>query len=136
MNDSLKITLNDLIESGSTYNPALNRLISDYVQYHTVLVVIGGFFPLAVMLSDVFCWKMLKSTARAKRLSPIFETKIYYYFTVLNGISGLFMTLVVAANVSNILTPRQGYTGTINALGKPRIGSQTDQRYRACNTWL
>ena len=136
MNNSLKVTLNNLIESGSTSNPALNRLISDYVQYHTVLVIIGGLFSFAFMLLGVFCWKMLKSTARAKGPSPIFETKIYYYFTVLSGISGLFMTLIVAANVSNILTPRQGFAGTISAHGKPRIGSQTDQRYRAFNTWL
>ncbi len=37
-------------------NPAYERLLQDYVHYHLALVVVGGFFTLALLVFAVFSW--------------------------------------------------------------------------------
>ena len=52
---NLQGTLEELLESGSTSNAALNRLLDDYTTYHATLVVVGGCFLLALVLFTGFC---------------------------------------------------------------------------------
>jgi hypothetical protein len=49
---------------------------------------------------------------------------------------GLFLALVVTANVSTVLNPRQGFTGSISMLKNPQPGTPTDDVYRSVSTWL
>ena len=58
------------------------------------------------------------------------------YHVVLVVVGALFLALVVAANVSTVVNPRQGFSGSISLLASPRPGSSTDDLYRSVGQWL
>jgi len=43
---------------------------------------------------------------------------------------------VVAANLSTVLNPRQGFAGSVGLLGAPAAGTHTDELYPAVTAWL
>lgn len=136
MNDDLQASLNELIRSGSTSNPALNSLLSDYTKYHVVLVIVGGLFVLGFLLLSIFSWTQFKRAPKAGNRRWTFEKKTYFSFGLSSAVVGLLMALIVAANVSSVLSPRQGLSGSLGMLGTPRAGSRADELHQAFSTWL
>jgi hypothetical protein len=65
-----------------------------------------------------------------------FERKTFRAFAVSSAAVGLCMALIVMANLSNALDPRQGLSTTIPVLGTPQPGTEQEQVQRATNAWL
>ncbi len=135
-NDTLQNTLQTLLQSGTTTNPALNKLISDYTEYHVVLVAVGGLFLLGLILLNLFLWMRFKSIARADSRKWTFEKKTYFYFGASSVLLSLFMALIFVANVSTALNARQEFSVAVNMLEPAKTGTQKDQRYQLFRTWL
>lgn len=130
MDVDLPRTLRELVRSGTTSNPALNALVDDYTKYHVALILVGGLFLVGLILLSILFWMRF---ARARREGPrkwSFESRTYLCFGVLAIVVALFLGLVVAANVSTVRNPRQGFSGSISLLNPaPAEGSQTAQMY-------
>ena len=120
--DDLRTTLTALLESGTDTNPALRALLSDYTTYHRVLVIVGGLFLVAVTVLTVVCWGRFRRSRPSSGRRWTFERTTYLLFGVLGATVALFLALVVAANVSNVLDPRHGFAGALGLLGSPKPG--------------
>ncbi len=136
MNENLQTTLTNLLQSDTNSNSALNSLISDYAKYHVVLVVVGGLFLVGLTLLSIFFWKRFKKIPRPESRKWPFEKKTYLVFGLLTIVLSLFMLLIVAANASSALNPKQGFTGSISMLGNPKPGTQTYELQQSVNSWL
>ena len=136
MNENLQTTLTNLVRSDTNSNSALNNLISDYAKYHAVLVVVGGLFLVGLILLSIFFWKRFKKIPKLESRKWPFEKKTYFGFGLLTIVLSLFMVLIVAANVSSALNPRQGFSGSISMLGNPKLGTQTYELQQSVNSWL
>ncbi len=136
MDSTLQETLREMLRSGTESNPALNMLMDDYTTYHVVLVIIGTLFLLGLILLAVLFWTRFRGAPKADTGKWTFEKKTYFFFGVLSVLVGLFLALVVAANVSTVVNPRPGFAGSISMLGTPKAGTQTDDLYRSVNAWL
>lgn len=88
-------------------NPAYERLVQDYTDYHLALVVVGSVFTLALLSLGVF------SMLRLRRAPRGFERRTHLVSAVASAGVGLLLALVVAANLSNVLDPRRGLAGAI-----------------------
>ncbi|MBK9434537.1 MAG: hypothetical protein IPN52_05265 [Micrococcales bacterium] len=108
-------------------NPAYERLLQDYVDYHLALVVVGGFFALALLALGVGSW------VRFRRAPRGVERRTHFVFAVAGSTVGLLLTVVVAANLSNVLNPRQGLAGAIGTPGdlKPAASGELTQSLTA-----
>ena len=83
--DTLRATLDDLLRSGTTSNPALNRLLDDYTRFHLVLVAVGSLFMLGFVVLTVLSWRGfrrdehkrsavdIRESARSSRSCPGFR---------------------------------------------------------------
>lgn len=133
--DTLRTTLEHLLASTRT-GPALEVLLRDYIDYHRVLVAVGGLFLLAFTLLSIGLWRRFFRSRTPGERSWSFERRTYAAFGVLSVAVGLFLAVVVAANVSAVLAPREGFAGLIGELRTPAAGTPRDQLYRAVNAWL
>ena len=135
-NDTLQSTLSKLIQSGSQSNPAMNTLLSDYTRYHVVLVVVGGLLVLIFILLSLFFWTQFKKAPRDTKHKWTFEKKTYLSFVALSTVIGLLLAVIVTANATNVLNPRNGFSLLVDTLGTPKVGTQMDKLYRAFNAWV
>lgn len=135
-NNNLQNTLNQLLHSGSRSNPAMNVLINDYITYHLVLVVVGGFFVLIFLLLSLFLWIQWKRTSKVAPRTWTAEKKIYFFLGAVSAIAGLLIALIVTVNATTVANPQPGFSSLIDSLGTPKAGTQMDTRYQAFNTWL
>lgn len=136
MSDNLQTTLNDLLQSGRGTNPALNTLIHDYTTYHVVFVMAGGLVVIMFILLSLFFWRRWNRAPKTDTSKWTFEKKMYLAFGIFSMVSGLAMALIAAANATNAVDPRHGFSLLPSSLGTPAAGTQYDQLYRAFNTWL
>ena len=60
MNDNLHDSLEELLRSGSTTNPALNVLIRDYARYHVVFIVVVGLSLVGFLLLTASSWRRFR----------------------------------------------------------------------------
>ncbi len=135
-NDSLQTTLNNLLQSGTQSNPALNSLLSDYIKYHVVFLIVGGLFTLILLTLSILFWTRYKKTPKTAISKWIFEKKTYFSFSLLTTIVGLFMALIVVANTSTVLNPQQGFSGVVGMLGISQTDEQKVQLHQSFNIWL
>lgn len=135
-NYNLQRTLSTLIQSGSRSNSAMNALLNDYIKYHVVLVVVGGFFALIVLLLSLFFWVQWKRAPKAALHKWTFEKKIYFFLGVVSTIISLLIALIVAINATTVLNPLPGFSSLVDSLGTPTPGSHMDKLYQAFATWL
>lgn len=135
-NNNLQSTLSNLIQSGSRPNPAMNTLINDYIKYHVVLVVVGGFFVLIFLLLSLFFWAQWKRTSQAAPHKWTFEKKTYFFLGAVSTVFGLLIALIVAVNATTVLNPLPGFSLLVDSLGTPKPGTQMDKLYQECNIWL
>ncbi len=112
--DDLRDLLQQLLRSAAT-NPALDQLLDDYRRYHVVLVVLGGLFTLGLLYA---AW-------RARR-----------WWRVTYVVLSLVTALLVVANLSNVLNPKHGFTGVVDALGTPVAGSRAESLRPVFLDWL
>jgi hypothetical protein len=136
VSDSLGKSLRELVQSGTESNPALNALMSDYTKYHVVLVIVGGLFLLGLVVLSVFFWRRFRRTPRTDNGKWTFEKKTYCCFGVLSVLVAMFLALIVAANVSNTVAPRQGFAGAIGLIGESRAGTPTEELHQSVTAWL
>lgn len=134
--DNLQTELKNLVESGSSSNPAVNTLINDYTQYHAVLVVAGGLLVLVFVLLSIFFWTQWRKTPKADARKWTFEKKTYFSFGALSVVVGLLFALIVAMNASNVVDPWHGFSLLVDELGIPEVGTQMDTRYQEFNSWV
>jgi len=134
--DILRETLDELLRSGTTSNPALNSLLDDYTTYHLVLVGVGSLFLLGFVLLSIRSWTGFRRAPRARDRRWTFEQRAYLSFAALGGVLGALMTVLIAANLSSVLDPRRGFAGSLGMVGTPRPGTATAGLHQAFTTWL
>jgi hypothetical protein len=134
--DSLQTTLNNLLQSGTRSNPALNSLLSDYIKYHVVLLIVGGLFALILVTLSVLFWVRYKRAPKTDTRKWTFEKKTYFSFGLLTTIVGLLMVLIVVVNASTVLNPQQGFSGIVGMLSTSQASTQKVELYQSFNTWL
>lgn len=86
---------------------------------------------LLLIILSVYFWRRFKKTKKAKT----FEKKVYFCFGLVSTIVTLFMFLIVAANLSSVLNPQEGFAQFIPDLGTPQAGTQKAALHQAVNTW-
>jgi uncharacterized membrane protein YidH (DUF202 family) len=134
--DDLRSTLRSMLESGTDANPALAALLSDYTRYHQVLVVVGGLFLVAATGLSAVLWKRWRRSRAESSPRSRFERRAYFWSALLlTGVS-LFLALVVAANISNVLDPRHGFGGALGLIGTPKASTSAGELHAAYTTWL
>lgn len=129
MDDSLQTTLEGVLRSGTESSPALNALLADYVRYHVVFIVVGGLFLLGFVILAVVA---LRGFRAADKATP--QRRTYLGFVIVSLLIALMLALLIAANLTSVLDPRQGFAGAIGLLSAPR--PQTVQLQQAFITWL
>jgi hypothetical protein len=134
--DDLRTTLRSMLEPGTDANPALAALLSDYTRYHQVLVVVGSLFLVAVTALAAVLWRRFRRSLAAISPASRFERRTYFWSALLlTGVS-LFLALVVAANISNVLDPRHGFGGALGLIGTPKASTSAGELHAAYTTWL
>lgn len=135
--DTLPGSLRQLLRSGTDTNPALNTLLDDYKTYHLALLVVGGLFLAALLVLAIIFWTRFKRARVDGTRKWSFERKTYFSFGILSVLVCLFLGVVVAANLSTVLNPRQGFAASVNMLSpNPSAGSPAAELYGSVNTWL
>jgi uncharacterized membrane protein len=135
-NDSLQTTLNNLLQSGTRSNPALNSLLDDYIKYHVVLLIVGGFFTIILAILSILFWTRCKRSPKTNNSKWTFEQKTYFSFGLLTTIVGLLMTLLVMVNAGTVLKPQPGFSGVISMLGRSQAGTPRAELHQSFNRWL
>jgi hypothetical protein len=135
VSDTLHDTLAELLRSGSTSNPALNRLLDDYTNYHLALVVVGGLFLVGCIGLSAFSWKRFRNTQSADR-KWTFEKRTFLSFATLGAFVSFLIGVVVAANLSNVLDPRSGFAGSLDQIRAAPPGTRTESLHQAFTIWL
>ncbi len=110
-------------------NPAYERLLQDYTDYHLALVVVGGFFTLALLGFAVFSWVRFSCSPRGP------ERRTHLVFSVVSSTVVLLLGVVVAANLSNVLNPQQGLASTIGTPGDLGPTASTELT-RSLTAWV
>lgn len=134
-NDTLQNTLYNLAQSNMLSNPAFNRLLQDYTKYHLVFFIEGSIFALFLLILSLYFWLQFRKTSKPKASIWTFEKKTYFCFGLITTIVMLFMFLIVAANLSNVLNPQEGFIRSIPDLGTPQAGTQKAALYQAVEIW-
>lgn len=127
MDDNLQDTLNDLLRSGTESNPALNALLADYVRYHVVFIVVAGLFLIGLAALSAFSWLKYRGAEKATA-----QRRTYLGFGIVSLLVALMLALLIAANVSSVLDPRQGFAGAIGLLS----GAGDAELRQAFTIWL
>jgi hypothetical protein len=136
MHDTLPDALDELLRSGPTSNPALARLLADYTRYHLVLVVVGSAFLLGLVRLGLISWRRFRAAPRTGTGRWSFEKRTCFHFAMLSAAVGLALTVIVAANVSNVVDPRHGFSGAVGLLGAPAAGTPAARLHQAFLEWL
>jgi hypothetical protein len=131
--NALRSTLVTLMASGADDNPALNALLSGYVWFHLVEAIVGGLFLVALALFAGFCWRRFR---RSSGTGGSFERRTYLWFGLLGTTVSLFLAVVVVANVSSVLNPRPGFSGSFGLIGSPPTGSPAAELQESFTGWL
>jgi len=128
--------LDELLLSGSDTNPALNALLRDYTRYHVVFIAVGGLFLLAFVVLAVSSWRRWRRAPRPTNRRWSFERVTYACFGASSVLLALMMAVIVAANISNVVDPRHGFSGAVDMVGAPRTGTRTAELHQAFTAWL
>ncbi len=134
MSDGLQTTLGELLRSGTTTNAALNRLIGDYAAYHLVLVLEGSLFALGLATLAGSSWRRVRGLHPGSGWS--FERKTTLCSAVASTVLAAMLMVLVAANLSNVMHPRQGLAGTLSVIESSQPGSRQEVLHQEFATWL
>ena len=107
----------------SQVNPALETILADYRLYHAVLVMVTAIFVIALTVLVVVCVRALRRARRSPAGATRRQAWTYGLFIASSIVLGLFLLLVMAANVSTVINPEAGFAGV-------------DQSGKAISGWL
>jgi hypothetical protein len=107
----------------SQTNPALETILADYRLYHAVLVIVAAIFVIALTVLVVVCVRSLRAARRSPGGATRRQAWTYGLFIGSALLLGLFLLLVMAANVSTVINPESGFAGV-------------DQSGKAITAWL
>jgi hypothetical protein len=96
-------------QKGWQSNHAMKTLIDDYTRGHVVVVAVGGLFLLGFMLLSVLLWRQYRRTQRPAGSKWSVDRKMYFASWLVSSVVGLFMALIVFANVTTVLNPVPGF---------------------------
>ncbi len=137
MHEDLRCRLTTLLESDGSSNAAFTALLGDYTRYHVALSVVGGIFLSLLLALSFVCWRGFRRAPRPAGAGRwTFERTTYLAFALVSALVSLFLSVIVAANVSTSLNPRQGFAGSLSMLGTTQGGSATRGRYDAFEAWI
>jgi cytochrome bd-type quinol oxidase subunit 2 len=88
-------------------SPAYDRLLTADRNFHVVFLVVGGLFTVLLLLFSGFCWVRFRRAGRRT-----FERRSYLCFAAVSLTLGLLMAVVLWANVTSVVNPRQTLAGT------------------------
>lgn len=121
--------------SGSSSHPVVDQLLSDYVTYHLVFLVVGGTaLTLLAIVSGFLFWLF--------SVLPTFEGRWGFRRSVALGLGlffglvGLGLALVTLANASTVRDPGPGFRGAVSSLRDPDAGSRAEKLQHAYASWL
>lgn len=134
--NNLQDTLYRLLQSDSRANLAYATLVHDYNTYHAVLFIEAGMFALMLVVLSLYFWRRVAHMHRAATHHGSFEQKTYIGFGLLSAGAALFLLLLVAANLSVVVTPHEGFAQVIPELGVPQAGTRKAALYQEVNTWV
>lgn len=136
MDEVLQETLQELLRADASTNAALGVLIDDYSRYHAVLAGLGSCFTMALIAIGIAAWRRRRSEARRADGPSQFARRTYLACTIAALVIAAFLGLVAAANVSNVVHPREGLEGSV-ALLQSAPNDQTLAAFHAATaTWL
>lgn len=133
--DTLQQTLANLMQSGPDSNPACATLLRDYTTYHAVLVCEGGTLALLLIALAVYCWRRFARTHSHRAPARAFERNAFFGFGLASTLAALFMLLIVAANLSNVLNPQAGFAQSLPDLGTPPAGTHLAALRQSAKAW-
>lgn len=132
--NSLKSNLNILLQPGATNSPALNSMLSDYKNYHIVLIITGSLFLLIFARLSILFW------IRYKRLRKIdkcrFERDSMFFFGSVTMFCGFFMALTILANTGTVMYPQVGFAGAVSSMCASQTVKGNAEIHTAFNEWL
>jgi hypothetical protein len=135
VDDPLGQTLRRLIRSGEP-NAAVDALVDDFARFHVVLAVIGTVFLLAAAVATIVAWRRFLRTPRRDGRWWTFERGTYLAFGLGGVLVSAFLGLVVAANISNAVSPREGLLGSLGQIARARDGSRAAELQQGFVSWL
>jgi hypothetical protein len=123
----LRRTLHGLLDSHTHANPAFNRLLGDYSDYHLVNVVLVGAMTLLLAALSVALWARHRRTRRPAT---------YLWLALPATFVTLLMGVVLAANISTVADPRPGFAHVIETVPRTSPGSYRARLYHSFDAWL
>ncbi|MGB7981162.1 MAG: hypothetical protein WCF36_10275 [Candidatus Nanopelagicales bacterium] len=137
MDEELRRRLTTLLESDGSSNAAFTALLDDYTRYHVALAVVGGTFLLVLLTLCFLAWRGFRHAPRPGGTGKwTFEKATYIAFGVVSALVSLLLVMIVAANVSTSLNPRQGFAGSLSMLDTVSGNSVAQGRYEAFDAWI
>jgi uncharacterized protein YacL len=133
MHTDLQTSLRQALGHGAHPNAAANTLLNDYARYHLVLVVMGGFVAAALIILGVWFLLRLRRPRESALHRSTLERRVYGSFGAFFVVIGLLMSVIVAANATNVMDPQRGLIGSV---GTPPAGTPASKRYQTFNTWV
>jgi sensor c-di-GMP phosphodiesterase-like protein len=133
VNDSLQDVLSTRLKSEWQSNPAMHQIVDGYARFHAALAIVGGVFLLILVALCVASWIRFKKIPKISKFKWSFEKKVYFWFGTVFTIVSLFLTLIVAANISNAAKPLPGFSDSIPSMAS---SSYNAQLHSAFNNWI
>lgn len=134
--DDLRTTLDRLVRSPSGSNPAFESLLRNYRTYHLVLVVLSGAIAIGFFVFGGLMARRFRTTRRELPRRRSFGRLIYLSAALIGLSLGVIMAVILAANLSTALHPRQGFAGSVGMISTPRGGTNGQRLHQAFADWL
>lgn len=132
--DSLRPTLQSLLQADALRNPAFDRLLLDYSNYHRVFMLLGTPIAILMGIAAFLAWRnVARMGARGMRRTA---WRMTAFLGVVSTVTGLFLGLVLVANASNVLSPRSGFSALAATLPPAPPGSELARLHHGFDLWL
>jgi len=136
VDDTLASTIRRLLRSDGGSGTTIDLLVGDFARFHAVLAVLWSVFLGVVVVATVVMWRRFVRAPRAEGRWWTFERSTYLAFGIGGALLSAFLSLVVAANLSNALDPRSGLRGALGEIPTVRPGTSAAELQQAFATWL
>ncbi len=136
MSAPLQTTLDQLVGQGSGTNPAFDVVLRDYAWFHMVLALLAAAFLFVAAAIAVMAWRGFRRAKGSDRQGRTFRRLTHLAALVVSGGLALVLGLLVAANVTTALEPREGFKGSIGMIGTPAAGTRAGELHQAFDDWL
>lgn len=132
--EPLRHTLQNLLRADVSGNPALDRLVLDYANYHGVFLLLGTPIALMIGLVAFLSWRrvLLRRGWDGRRR----ERRTTVVLGGLSTVMALFLGLVLVGNASNVLNPRRGFSSLVETLSPAAPGSELAHLRQSFDLWV